>query len=160
MKYLRTTMWFGRKNNANPMTSIICEQDLRVSVYTAANEQRAMSGVMMGPPVEVEIHEMPDELTREEAVMCIIRDRSQPMSFEEHLRHTMFDWAMDLLERMKPGDVAQTTQPSPLDYTTVTTILLRVAASPKYQNQTINIVMADRTEVSLVGGIIVTSQPT
>lgn len=157
MKYLRMTMWIGRR--ANPMTSIICERDLRVPIYTAANEQRVMSAAMMGPALEVEVHELPDTLTLEEATLQIIRARPQPLSKEEHLELTLFDWAMDLLEKLNPWGIAQTTEPCPLDITALTRILHQIAASPKYRGQTFNMLMPDRTEVSLVNGEVITSQP-
>ena len=157
MKYLRVTMWVGRK--ANPMTSVIRETDLRVPIYTAANEQRVLSAGMMGPLVEVEVHDMPDALPVEEAVMRIIRDRPEPMSRETHLKHTLFDWAMDLLEKLNPGGTAQTTEPCPLDVTTLTQMLYRIAASPKYRGQTFNLFMSDLTTVSLINGKVITSRP-
>lgn len=157
MKYLRMTMWLGRK--ANPMTSIICERDLTVPIYTAANEQRVLSAAMMGPPLEVEVHELPEGLSLPEATMRIIQSRPEPLSKEEHHKHTLFDWAMDLLEKLNPGGTAQTTEPCPLDITTLTQILYRIAASPKYRDQTFNMLMPDGTEVSLVSGEVKTSKP-
>ena len=157
MKYLRMTMWIGR--NANPMTSIICESDLTIPIYTAANEQRTLSASMMGPPLEVEVHELPDGLSLQEATICIVRDRPKPLSKEEHHKLTLFDWAMDLLEKLNPSGTAQTTEPCPLDITTLTVILYQIAASPKYRGQTFNMLMPDRTEVSLVDGQVITSKP-
>ena len=157
MKYLRMTMWLGRR--ANPMTSIICEKDLRVPIYTAANEQRVMSAVMMGPALEVEVHELPDGLPLAEATLHIIRERPEPLSKEEHYKHTLFDLGMYLLEKLNPGGIAQTTEPCPLDVTTVTHILYRIAASPKYRGQTFSMLMPDRTEVALVNGEVITSKP-
>lgn len=158
MKYLRVTMWTGRK--ANPMTSVIRETDLRIPIYSAANEHRTLSAGMMGPPVEVEVHDMPDELSVDEAVMRIIKERPEPMSRDDHCKHTMFDWAMDLLLKLKPGGIAQTTEPSPLDITTLTHLLYRIAAAPEYRGQRFNMFTRDRTEVSLVNGEVVTSKPT
>ena len=141
------------------MTSIISEKDLRVPIYTAANEQRILSARMMGPALEVEVHELPDGLSLEEATVRIIKDRPEPLTKTEHYKHTLFDWGMDLLEKLNPGGVAQTTEPSPLSIAAMTQILERIAAEPKYRGQTFNLFMSDLTTVSLINGKVITSRP-
>lgn len=157
MKYLRMTLWLGRKEQ--PLTSITPESALPRPVYTAATDLRARAASSIGPAVEIEIHDVPDDVSVEDATMRIIRERPQPLSQEARHKNTLFDWAMDLLTKLKPGGTAQTTEPCPLDITTLTQVLYRVAAAPNYQNQRFNMYLADRTEVSLVNGEVVTSKP-
>ena len=157
MKYLRMTLWLGRK--ANPMTSIIPERDIDISIHSAANQQRTLSATMMGPPVEVEVHEVADSVPVESAVIEIIKSRPEPLTPEQHAQLTVFDWAMDLLDKMKAGGVVQTTEPAPLDVAALTATLTEIAAVPTYRDQTFNMTASDLTGVALVRGEVITSRP-
>lgn len=140
------------------MTAVLPETSLKLPIYTAATRQRTEL-VMMGPGVEIEVHEQPDSMSVEEAVLTIINSRQQPLSDEERYRHIAFDWAMDLLHLLNPGGVARTTKPAPLTTTDLVDILERVAKVPEYQDQTIMMEAQDHTHVALVHGEVTTSQP-
>lgn len=150
MKYLRMTMWTGR--NAAPMTSIVAETDLRVPIYTAASQQRALNNNMAGPAVEVEVHEFPDDMDPAMVAVNIAKARTKPL--DEETRHTLtvFDWAMDLLSHLTSTGVAQTTQPAPLTAHALAEVLTRVAAEPAYRGQSFKMTSFDLTPVNLVNG--------
>jgi len=157
MKYLRLTMWLGR--TAAPMTTIIPADQLTMSIYAAATHYRQLNQTLPGPPVEVEVHEYPDELGVTEATLQIIQSRPEPLDQQTAHEHTTLDWAMDLLDTLTPGGVAQTTKPAPLDTETLVRLLTRVASAPEYNGQRINMTARDLTEVSLVDGAVITGKP-
>lgn len=150
MKYLRMTMWLGR--TAEPMTTILCETDMKIPIHTAATLQRQMLQSMPGPLVEVEVHELDDSLSMADAVMTIIQSRPEPLTAEQRHQLTVYDWAVDLLGRLNPEGVVQTTEPSPLTTESLTSVLQRVAAHPAYQDHTFNMEAADGTGVILARG--------
>lgn len=155
MKYLRMTMWFGR--TAEPMTTVIPETSLQIPIHSAATQQRALMQAqgLPGPVIEVEVHELEDGLGEREAILKIIASRPTPLSVEEHCKLTVFDWAVDLLSQLNPGGTAQTTRPAPLAVADLRDILDRVAKTPGYKDQRINMVASDLTSVCLVNGKVV-----
>lgn len=146
-------MWLGR--NAEPMTTIVPETSLRIPIHSAANQQRQMTQALMGPPVEVEVHELEDGLDERAAIQKIMESRPEPLSDEERFKLVVYDWALDLLEKLTPGGVAQTTQPAPLPVDALREVLERVAKEPKYKDQRINMVASDLTSVCLIKGKVV-----
>lgn len=158
MKYLRVTMWLGR--NAEPMTALIRETDLRVSVYAAATAQRelAQSDGVAGF-TEIEVHELSDELSLEEATFEVAKIRQEPLSPRERHINTVFDWGMALLEKLNTRGIAQTTEEAPLDVNDLREVLLKIAASPGYQKQEFRMTAKDGTSVRLIDGKIETSHP-
>lgn len=152
MKYLRMTMWLGRR--ANPMTTIIPEDSLTIPIYYAANRHRELSAAMMGPPVEVEIHEYPDNLSMQEVSTRVATERREPLSDKANAQNTLFDWAMVMLDQLNPGGVLQTTLAAPLDVDDLCVTLRYIANSPSYRGQTINMTAKDQTLVSLVKGVV------
>lgn len=157
MKYLRMTVWLGRR--AEPMTTIIPESELPIPIHTAATQQRTLLKGVAGPLVEIEVHELGDDLLPQEAVLQIIASRPEPLTDEQRHELTVYDWAMDLLLQLKPGATAQTTQPSPLSVAALTRVLKRIAAAPSYTDQTFNMISHDLVEVALVRGEVRTSRP-
>lgn len=157
MKYLRITMWLGR--NSEPMTALIRETDLTVNVHEAATLQRGMAQADgVGGFTEIEVHELPDALSLEEATMEVAKIRQEPSSPRARHMNTLNDWGLSLLEKLTPGGVAQTTEDSPLNVADLTEALLKIAAAPSYRGQTFRMTAKDHTSVSLVNGKIETSQ--
>lgn len=157
MKYLRITMWMGR--NAEPMTALIRETDLRVSIYEAATAQRTMvQNDGIGGFTEIEVHELPDGLSPEEALIEITRVRQEPTPARTRHMNTVRDWGLALLEKLTPGGVAQTTEDAPLGVDDLEAVLLQIAAAPNYQGQIFRMTAKDHTAVNLVSGKIETSQ--
>lgn len=157
MKYLRITMWLGR--NAEPMTALMRETDLSVNIHEAATLQRGMAQADgVGGFTEIEVHELPDEMTLEEATMEVAKIRQEPSSARARHMNTAYDWGLALLEKLTPGGVAQTTEDSPLSVADLEEVLLKIAAAPTYRGQIFRMTAKDHTAVSLVNGKIETSQ--
>ncbi len=150
MKYLRMTMWTGR--DAHPMTTIIPATSLTKSIHVMANEQRQLNTAIMGPPIEVEVHELPDTVTCEQAIMDIIASRPHPLTQAERAHLTVLDWGLSLLLMLNPGGIARGTVASPMTSAELEAVLLMIAAAPEYRDQSIHMYASDRTAVSLVHG--------
>lgn len=157
MKYLRITMWLGR--NAEPMTALMRETDLTVDIHEAATLQRGMAQADgVGGFTEIEVHELPDNLSIEEATMEVAKIRQEPSSARDRHMNTVHDWGLSLLDKLNPGGVAQTTEASPLSVADLREALLKIAAAPNYRGQIFRMTTKDQTEVNLVDGKIETSQ--
>lgn len=150
-------MWLGR--NAEPMTALMRETDLSVSVHEAATLQRGMAQADgIGGFTEIEVHELPDSLSLEEATMEIARIRQEPSSARARHINTVYDWGLTLLDKLTPGGVAQTTEDSPLSVADLEEVLLRIASAPNYRGQIFRMTAKDHTSVNLINGKIETSQ--
>lgn len=161
MKYLRMTQWIGR--HAQPLTTVTPETSVRLtltptgpvaSLYAFATHLRTIDAGL-----EVQIHEMPDDLSEREAVQRIVYECVKPQTPAERHVHTLFDWAMGLLGQLNPGGTAQAPARAPMDVDTLVATLKRVADSSEYRDQTFSLLAQDGTEVTLARGHVRVGKP-
>jgi hypothetical protein len=130
-----------------PITMVMREEDLKVSLEEAAKEQEEIPGAF----VICDIFEIPGEPTIEDVTFKALELQQAAAEREQHMALTYYFEAA-YLPRTPPGGVLTMTKPAPLSTDDLVVPLRQLAHHPDYDNHTVIAISHDHKIVELRGG--------
>jgi hypothetical protein len=128
-----------------PVTAVLVEDQIRVTIEQAIAEQKILpGGYVVCDPFETDGDVM--RATLEAA------QRQAERAEDEHMAALLYHWDAAALERVAEGGVLTATEPAPLDAATIIDCLEQLAHHPSYRHQLVVSISRDMEIVTMRDG--------